>query len=107
MDFIFEHFAIEFSFAITLIIGFFAKRFWTIPIFLIFGAVFGFGVALLYINFHLPTTKAGLGIIVLLPAVLIISTSLNTISALIGGLIGTWLGKRRKKLPLEGSLRKD
>lgn len=69
----------------------------------------GFGAALIYINFTLPTTKVGLGVIALLPAVLIISVSLHALSALVGGLIGTWLGKRKakKKLPSIGSLRKN
>ena len=78
-------------------IGFFTRRFWTIIFSLILSAGIGFGATLLYINFDLPA-EVGLGVIALFPALVILNVSFNLGSAFLAGLIGTFIGKRRKRI---------
>lgn len=83
------------SFGIGFAIGFFTKRF----IFLLLSLVAGAGIGALSLALFLanPPQDVGLGIIALLPALVIILGATNIGAALLGGAIGTIIGKRRKK----------
>ncbi|MDO8560788.1 MAG: hypothetical protein Q7R91_01065 [bacterium] len=80
------------SFAGAFAVGFFTKRYLSLIISLLFGlgvAAFSFWLFLV-----LPSTqKIGLGIIALIPAMAIIFGALNILASLVGGLIGTFIGK--------------
>lgn len=77
-------------------IGFFTKKYWSLILSLIFGlAVAAFSFWLFLVS---PSAqKAGLGIITLIPVMLIIFGALNVFVSFLGGIIGTFIGKKRKK----------
>ncbi|MDO8585269.1 MAG: hypothetical protein Q7R85_04110 [bacterium] len=83
------------SFAIGFAIGFFTKRF----IFLFVSLLAGAGIAALSLGLYLSSNPkdVGLGIIALLPALVILLGMFNVGAAVIGGVIGTMVGKRRRK----------
>ncbi|MBI2406251.1 MAG: hypothetical protein HYV25_01555 [Candidatus Harrisonbacteria bacterium] len=83
------------SFTVGLAIGFFTKRF----IFLIVSLIAGAGMAILTLVLY-PSSNpkdVGLGIIALLPALVILLGASNIGAAFVGGIIGTMIGKRRRK----------
>ncbi len=83
------------SFALPFLIGFWKKRFVLLVVDGVLGL--GFGALSVYLYIWLtPPMDVGLGIIALLPALFVLFMALNTIVALIGGLIGTLIGKKRK-----------
>src|SRR3989338_3216485 len=75
------------SFATGFAIGFFTKRF----IFLLVSLLAGAGIAALSLALYLSSNPkdAGLGIIALLPALVILLGTFNIGAAFIGGIIGT------------------
>lgn len=86
------------SFAIGFTIGFFTKRY----VFLFLSVLSGAGIAALSVGLYLSHAPqdVGLGIIALFPALVILLGALNIGVAVIGGVIGTAVGKRvaRKKV---------
>ena len=83
------------SFFIAFFIGFRTKRF----VFLFLDIFLGLGLGILSVYLYLiitPPVKVGLGIIALAPAMFILFSVLGTIVAIIGGVIGTLAGRRRK-----------
>ena len=83
------------SFAIGFAIGFFTKRY----IFLILSVLAGAGIAALSVAFYLayPHADVGLGIIALFPVLVVMLGAFNIGAALVGGIIGTMIGKQRRK----------
>ena len=80
------------TFFIALAIGWKLKKFLWIFLPIILSLPISFGVWALVINSP-EMAKAGLGIIALAPAFLIILAVVNLIAALIGGVIGVIIGK--------------
>ncbi len=91
----FEYSSMALSFALAFAIGFFTKRFWTLVFSLILSVVIGFYGTFLYINFDASVAKAGLGIIAIAPVLIIFFIGFNLAAALVGGLIGSFVGKKR------------
>ncbi|MDP3762869.1 MAG: hypothetical protein Q8Q97_02245 [bacterium] len=84
------------SFAGAFAIGFFTKRYLS----LILSLLFGLGVAAFsfWLFFVLPSTqKIGLAVIALIPVTAIIFGALNVLASLLGGIIGTFIGKRKSR----------
>lgn len=82
------------SFIGAFAIGFFTKKYWS----LILSLALGLGVAAFsfWLFLVLPETrKVGLGIIALIPVMAVLFGTFNITAALLGGLIGTLVGKRR------------
>ncbi len=84
------------SFAIGFAIGFFTKRY----IFLLASVIAGAGIAALSVGLYLSHAPqdVGLGIIALFPVLVILLGTFNIGAAVIGGIMGTVVGKRRKKM---------
>lgn len=80
------------SFGVAFAIGFYTKRFVFLLASLLCGLVFAALSVWLYFTFTPP--DVGLGIIAVFPAVLIITSALHVGAALVGGIIGTIVGKR-------------
>ena len=83
------------SFGIAFALGFFTKKFRYLFVSVLCGLVIAAGSAWLYFAFTPP--DVGLGIIAVLPAVIIITGALHFGAALVGGIIGTIVGKRRSR----------
>lgn len=83
------------SFAVAFAIGFFTKRYLSLILSLISGL--GIAVASFWLFLTLPSTqKIGLGIIALIPVMMIIFSASHILVSLLGGIIGIFIGKRRK-----------
>lgn len=80
------------SFGVAFAIGFFTKRFIFLILSVLCGAVIAAVSLWLYLSFAPP--DIGLGIIALLPVLVIIISILHLGAALLGGIIGTIVGKR-------------
>lgn len=82
------------SFVAAMLLGYWKKKF----VFLLGGVVLGLGVGVLstYLYFAItPPEDVGFAIIALLPVAFIIFPAVNAVVALIGGLIGAIVGKRK------------
>lgn len=83
------------SFIAAFFIGFRTKKF----SFLILELFLGLGIGILNVYLYIaitPPVQAGLGIIALVPVLFILFPFLNLISALIGGIVGTLAGRKKK-----------
>lgn len=83
------------SFAIAFAIGFFTKRFIFLILSVVIAAIIDAVSLWAYLNFNPP--DVGLGIIALLPVIVIIFSILHLGAALLGGIIGTLVGKKFNK----------
>ena len=82
------------SFAGAFAIGFFTKRWWSLVLSLLLGALMS--AASFFIALGLPSIqKAGFAIIALIPVLAVIAGVMNIPLSLIGGIIGTFIGKRK------------
>jgi len=84
------------SFLISFLIGFKTKKY----IFLILDVFLGLGIGILNIYLYLiftPPVEAGLGIIALVPVMFILFSIFNISTALIGGTVGAFVGKKSAK----------
>lgn len=84
------------SFAAAFAIGFFTKRFIFLILSVFCGAVIAAVSLLLYLKFTPP--DVGLGIIAVLPAIAVIIGVLHLGATLFGGIIGTIVGKKARKI---------
>jgi hypothetical protein len=83
------------SFGVAFAIGFFTKKFRFLFLSVLCGAVIAAVSLWLYFTFTPP--DVGLGIIAILPAVAIIVGVLHLVAVLLGGVLGTGLGRRNKE----------
>ncbi|MFH1192789.1 MAG: hypothetical protein V1656_00520 [Candidatus Jorgensenbacteria bacterium] len=83
------------SFGIAFAVGFFTKRFAFLILSLVCGAAIAAMSSWLYFTFTPP--DVGLGIIAVLPVVSAIIGALHLGAALVGGIIGTIVGKKTRK----------
>lgn len=95
MNFLLKTFLVL-SFGVAFAIGFFTKRFIFLILSVFCGAVIAAVSLLLYLKFTPP--DVGLGIIAILPAIAIIIGVLHLGFALLGGIIGTIVGKKARKI---------
>ncbi len=83
------------SFGIAFIIGFFTKRFLFLLLSVFVAAAINAASIWFYFNFTPP--DVGLGIIAIFPVIIIIFSVLHLSAALLGGIIGTIVGKRFRR----------
>lgn len=81
------------SFGAAFVIGFFTKRFVFLILSVLIAAVID--VVSLWLYFAFTPPNVGLGIIAVLPAITVILSVLHLGVALLGGIIGTIVGKKR------------